>query len=240
MIAHEVIQGTPEWLRLRAGIPTASQFHRIITPKTRRPSAQMEAYRNELIAERFLGRPLLTSVSDAMREGSIREDEAASFYEMMHGGDIQLIGFCTTDDGQIGCSPDRLVGSNGLLELKNPGIAQHINYMLGTKELDGAYFCQLQGQMLVTGRAWVDICSYYPGLPHVVIRAERDESFIEPMEKMIRDLVADVDWQMRKLLQLGYQPIEPKPLPESADPFGVTEEDVDRIIASRAKIQEAQ
>lgn len=229
MIVHNVAQGSPEWLYLRAGMPTASQFDRIITPKTQKRSAQFEAYAHTLVAERFLGRPVATPEMPWMKEGSDREPEAAAYYEMVTGTELQLVGFITNDTGTIGCSPDRIAG-DGLLELKCPQIHTHMGYLLGEGP-DDAYRVQLQGQLYVAEREWVDICSYYPSLPERVIRVNRDDAFIVKLSILLDELVEYIAECMDKLKAQGYEPrLQPlASIDEIPDWLGVSEADVDAI-----------
>jgi hypothetical protein len=184
----DMAQGSAEWRKARLGIPTASSFHRIITPKTAKPSAQAEAYLHELLAELMLGRPLDNISYPWMSRGSDLEEEAASWYEFETDTSTEVVGFCTTDDGRYGASPDRLVGTDGGLELKCPSPAVHVKYLLYPKQgPDAEYRCQIMGQMLVTERKFVDIVSYHPDLPKVIIRVDRDEDYIALMRAALDD-----------------------------------------------------
>jgi hypothetical protein len=176
MILHNVLQGTSEWLAIRAGIPTASQFDKIITPKGK-ASTQAEKYLHKLLAERMMGRPVVEHVSYWMGRGNQMEAEAVAYYEGVRDLDTERIGFVTNDERTIGASPDRFVGDDGLLEIKVPAEHTHVAYLL-TKAVDAEYYPQVQGQLWVTGRQWSDILSYHPELPPALIRVARDEAFI--------------------------------------------------------------
>jgi hypothetical protein len=180
VIVHdEIIQGTTAWLKLRAGIPTASCFDMILTPKGK-PSTSAERYLYELLAERILGRPIVKAVTTWMDRGSQTEAEAVAYYESLRDLDTKKIGFVTNDSGTVGASPDRLVGEEGLLEIKVPKESTHVGYLLNGTVGD-TYWPQLQGQLWICERAWVDIMSYSPDMPEVVIRVERDEAYIEKL-----------------------------------------------------------
>ena len=117
MIIHNLEQGTDEWLALRAGKPTASEFSKLIT-STGDTSKSMKAYAEQLGGEMYAGQPLDTWEGNKYTDRGLEiEDEAVSWYEMMNGIDTEKVGFVTDDDSQYGCSPDRLVGDNGLLEM---------------------------------------------------------------------------------------------------------------------------
>jgi hypothetical protein len=117
MKIHTCDQGSPEWMQLRLGIPTSSSFDRIITPKTCKKSAQWDAYKYELIAERCIGHPQEEFMSWDMQRGKTEEINAVRLYELHNDMDTIPVGFITNDAGTIGASPDRLVGDNGLLEI---------------------------------------------------------------------------------------------------------------------------
>lgn len=230
MIVHDVAQGSAEWLQIRAGIPTASAADKMLTPKKLAISSQIENYINDLVAERFMGQPLVTPELPWMREGLEREPEAAAFYEMSTGLELQTVGFITTDDGRMGCSPDRLVKGGGLVELKNPKAHTHINYMLGAGP-DEDYSLQLQAQLLIAEAEWVDIVSYYPGLPHVAIRVMRNPKAITKILDAMRLVASEVEGRMMKLKALGHEP-KIRPVDPEAN-FFLTDADIQQFLAGR-------
>ena len=184
MIIHRVEQGSLEWLTLRLGLPTASEFHKILTPGGKL-SAQARPYAIRLITEELLQRSLETLTGiEWMERGKELEPLAVKAYEFRQDIETEPVGFLTTDDGLIGCSPDRLVGDDGLLEIKCPAPHTHVGYMLDGPGKD--YRPQVQGQLYVSERDWVDWLSYSPEMPMVVVRTERDEPYI-------RALAAELD-----------------------------------------------
>jgi hypothetical protein len=116
-IFHEVAQYSEEYDRLKIGIPTSSNFHKIITPQGK-PSKQWRQYACVLIAERILQHRIEFYNSPAMERGLIVEAEAADWYEFDQDVTVQTIGFITDDEQTMGCSPDRLVGDAGLAQLR--------------------------------------------------------------------------------------------------------------------------
>lgn len=206
MIVHDVVQGSPEWFACHIGLPTASAFDRIITP-TGKPSTQADGYANELLAEMMAGEPLESfSGSEWMLRGKELEADAAAFYEMTVNEEMKVIGFCTDDAKTMGCSPDRLVGEDGLLEIKIPKPKNHISYML-KQNLKGDHYPQSQGQLLVTKRKWVDMLSYHPKMPPVIIRVERDESYIATMKGLLSDFIFNLNKKRLRLIELGYMDV---------------------------------
>jgi len=147
IVYRNVAQGSTEWLLLRMGRPTASCFDRIITPSGK-PSSQASDYCNLLLAELMLGRPIETPAMPWMERGSLLEDDARAEYEFVNDVTVDRVGFCTTDDGLIGCSPDGLVGEDGLLELKCPKAEVHVGYLLLEDEgVQQAFWAQIPGQL---------------------------------------------------------------------------------------------
>ncbi len=142
MNIHVVDQGSPEWLALRAGLPTASQFDKIVTP-TGKLSKSARDYKAWLLAERVLGRPIPIKQTAAMIRGTQFEAEAVDFYQAVKEVKTELIGFVTTDDNRIGASPDRWAGTDGQLEIKVPECHTHMSYFLAQAGID-KYGAQLE------------------------------------------------------------------------------------------------
>ena len=181
---HNVEQGTTEWLALRLGIPTASEFDKIVTP-TGQLSKQSRKYAFYLIAEKLLNRPLdgLDHLEWVQR-GKEMEPQAVSMYEFENEAQTQAVGFMTSDDGRMGASPDRLiVGKNAGLEIKCPAPQTHIAYMLDGFGKD--YYPQVQGQILVGEFDYVERYSYHPEMPPVKVRTDRDEPFIKTLSQAL-------------------------------------------------------
>ena len=162
-IYHDVAQYSEAYDRLKLGIPTSSNFHKIITPQGK-PSKQWREYACVLIAERLLQQRIEFYNSPAMERGLIVEAEAADWYEFDQEVITQRVGFITDDDHTMGCSPDRLVGEDGLLEIKAPLPHTQVEYWISGK-LNERFWPQLQGQLYITQRSWVDILCWHDVLP---------------------------------------------------------------------------
>jgi hypothetical protein len=209
MITHDVPQkletgeANPEWLKLRIGIPTASEFDKIITP-TGKASTQWEAYAHKILAEEIVGHAIQGFVKTAaMEEGNARELESIQFYEFQKDVTTEPIGFITDDARTMGCSPDRLVGAEGLLEAKNPLAHTHIGYLLNAN-VDKEYWPQCQGGLMLAERAWIDIMSHFPEIPHLIVRVERDETYIALMRQMLADFNGKLQNKRKILIDRGY------------------------------------
>lgn len=205
MITVGCVQGSEEWIAARLGIPTASCFHLIITPRTLKPSGSACKYRSKLIAEWLLNTSLDDDVAtDLMKRGSFLEQEAVRFYEMERGATTTEVGFILRDDCRVGCSPDRLVGADGGLEVKCPAPHTHVGYLIDGLTED--YRCQIQGALWLTGRRWWDFLSYHPDLPSCLVRIERDEAFIAALAAAVDAFVESLEAGRRLMLELGAIP----------------------------------
>jgi hypothetical protein len=211
------------------GKPTASSFDRIVTP-TGKLSTQADRYMMALLAELVMGHPIVGTTMPWMDRGKELEAEAVSFYELQRDADTTPVGFITTDCGRIGASPDRLVGADGLLEIKCPSPEIHMTYLLAGKAAQ-EYKPQLQGQLYVAERSWVDICSYHPEMPQAIVRVERDEKYIELLATALDSFCELLGAKRRMLTEQGLiKP--PTAAPETTDDsLGVSDEDVDQILA---------
>jgi hypothetical protein len=196
-----VEQGSVQWLHARIGIPTASCFDKIITPKTGKLSASFDGYMHRLIAEQLLGQPLEDASGGFLDRGAVLEQRAVSYYELQREVDTEKVGFVLRDDRRAGASPDRFVGSDGLLEIKVPAAHTHVAYLL---DADGiGYRAQVQGQLWVAEREWSDTLSYHPELPPALIRQARDEPFIKLLAAAVQQFNDAMDEAKAKLQKLG-------------------------------------
>lgn len=211
-VYRDVKQGSREWLELRAGIPTASEFSSILTRKGV-PSKSAPRYMYTLLAERCLGEPLTESVTFWMQRGSTMEKEALDYYKFQRDAvNTEAIGFVTNEAGTIGASPDQFVADDGLLEIKCPSPWQHMAWLLQDGTVADDYFIQCQGQLYVTERRWADVMSYCPGLPEALIRVERDEPFIEKLDKAVTAFSNQLEAVYQRIIdEKLIRPKEPEP-----------------------------
>lgn len=231
MIIHNVAQGTPAWLALRSGIPTASNFKKILTP-TGKPSTQAADYMNQLLAEFVVGHPFEGPKTQWMERGSEMEDEAVKAYAFATDTDPAEVGFITNDAGTVGVSPDRLVGDGALLEIKCPSPNTHVGYML-TGSVEDDYTPQLQGQLWIAERESVDIVSYHPELPVVIIKVNRNEEYIAKLAAAVNhflDKMLDARLELERRFGPFRRYVQP---PVEAHPFGITDDIVDAIWEAR-------
>jgi hypothetical protein len=205
VIIHPCQQGSDEWHRLRCGIPTASRFDQILTPKTLKPSASAFGYLCEKFAEWDLG-PIDETSAQWMQRGQKMEEQARAWYAWEYQVDVQEVGFVTNDAKDVGCSPDGLLAQTFVgLEIKVPSAKQHVAYLLEPQRLIDAYKLQIQGAMWVCERLFWDILSWHPSMPKMVQRVERDEEVIEKLAAAVAAFNEQLNEALRKW---GYR--EPK------------------------------
>lgn len=186
-------QGTPEWHADRLGKVTASKISDVMMKPT---TAGYQNYRAQLLCERLTGEPTEGFTSAAMTHGTETEPQARAFYEMQTGLDVQEVGFIQHPKLVMsGASPDGLVGSDGLVEIKCPQPAKHIATLTGG-EIDRKYLLQMQWQMACTDREWCDFVSFSPALPVEMQmhcrRVPRDAELIEAITAAVTEFLAEI------------------------------------------------
>lgn len=174
MKVHACTQGSDEWLWHRLGLPTASEFSRIITPAKGSLSSGIDGYIAELIAEQVAPDYSGGYTSRAMWEGTNIEADARDWYAYATGVEVAQVGFVTDDAARWGCSPDGLAADLGL-ELKGPTARVHVGYMLDPESLRAAYRVQCHGGMVVCERKRWDLVSYNPAFEPVIVTFEWDD-----------------------------------------------------------------
>jgi putative phage-type endonuclease len=189
-------QGSTEWFAIRCGKATASRICDAIARTKTGWGASRANYMAELIIERLTGQPAERFTNAAMQWGTDKEPEARAAYEYQHECAVEQIGFVHHPSiAMSGASPDGLVGADGMVEIKCPNTATHLDTLLGQK-VPEKYVTQMQWQMACTGRKWCDFVSYDPRLPsHMQLfikRIERDDKAIADMEQMVRDFLDEV------------------------------------------------
>ena len=170
-------QRRDEWFRARLGIVTASHFSDVLNKGSGR-----KTYMMKLLAEINTGEPEIEYHNKFMDNGIETEPLAMEYYEGLKKVKIERVGFVRF--GEIGASPDGLIGSDGGLEIKCPIPSTHLGYIIDGK-LPTKYAPQVQGSMLVTGRNWWDFLSFNPLCKpaHWCIRVKRDEQYINKLRE---------------------------------------------------------
>ncbi len=240
-IHHQIEQRSQEWFAIRLGRPTASEFHLIVTPggkdgKTVKVSESAVKYAHRLLAEMMIGHVLEDEdyQSQFMLRGQELEDKAIQAYEMVADIETDPGGFVTDDRKRYGCSPDRLVGSRRLLEMKCPAAHTHVRYLLDPDAIRAEKRPQAQGQLLVCERDSVDLVSFHPEMPIAIVTAYRDEAYIDLLKAAL-DTFCDTLTAMREKLERDYGPFPEigatvATTTDEYDGMGVSDADIDALI----------
>jgi YqaJ-like viral recombinase domain len=227
-------QRSEEWHRVRLGIPTCSEFGRILTPGGKL-STQAEAYMDQLLADWMTGAPDVDEPSTMyMDRGTELEPEAIRSYEFETGRKVETVGFVLHDSGYFGGSPDGLILSDKRgLELKCPKASTHLGYMRRRALGDDKYKPQVQSLMMLCDTDYWDIQSYFPGLPTVIIPIARDQKYIDLATSALASFL-EVMMAAREALakEYGMPAYLTEQRGDPVDALGVSDEDVDAIIAA--------
>lgn len=199
-------QRSPEWYASRAGKATASRIADVIAKTKSGYSTSRANYAAQLVCERLTGVVEESYNNAAMQWGAEKEPEARRLYEFMR--DVTADEVALVDHPHIAmsaASPDGLINDDGLIEIKCPNTATHIEYLL-SKEVPSKYKPQMAWQMACTGRQWCDFVSYDPRLPAnlqlFVVRYERDERYIAELEAEVKAFLAEVSETVKRLEEL--------------------------------------
>ncbi|CAH1662037.1 Exonuclease [Hyphomicrobiales bacterium] len=183
-------QGTEEWHRARAGIPTASEFATVIAKgRGGGDSRTRQSYLYRLAGEIITGEPAETFTNAHMERGKVMEPEARDLYAFLNDVQPEQVGFIR--NGDKGCSPDSLIGDNGMLEIKTKLPALLLETMFRT-DFPPEHMAQCQGALWVAERDWIDLAVYWPRMELVRRRAYRDEVYIAELARAIEIFNAEL------------------------------------------------
>ena len=199
-------QGSEEWYLARAGIPTASEFQTLLMEGKAKgtPSATRRTYMLQLIGEQLTGKVEQYS-NFHMERGKALEPEARDLYKFVYSRTVRPVGFIRR--GRVGASPDALVDNDGLLEIKTKLPHLQIDLIL-KDQVPTEHKAQIQGQLWLADREWLDFVSYWPGLPLFVKRVERDEVYIETLAQAVDKFLTEMDETMGQLKEITF--VEPR------------------------------
>jgi putative phage-type endonuclease len=207
----EIIQGTPEWFAIRLGKVTASRVADVIARTKSGPSASRANYMAQLVAERLTGACEPSYSNAAMQWGTEKEPDARAAYVFHRDEDVAEVAFLDHPSiAMTGASPDGLVGDDGMVEIKCPNTATHIDTLI-SQEVPAKYVTQMMWQLACSGRAWCDYASFDPRLPETmrlyVHRVHRDEVMIKHLEAEVALFLGEVEGKVAVLRSL-YDPTQ--------------------------------
>jgi hypothetical protein len=232
MTSTHVAQGSPGWIAARLGMVTASRMIAVTKRlKNGAWSAERADYMAELLAERLTCRPSDHFVSREMLWGTEQEPFARAAYEFEHDSVVEPAGFIVHPRiTESGASPDGFVGDDGVLELKCPTSATHLETLMGGP-IEDTYVKQMQWQMACTDRAFCDFVSFDPRMSSAmqlhVQRVPRDDAMIEKMERDVEVFLGELN---SKIAALRAQFLPP-PMAEAppAAPIAIPTDEIDGI-----------
>ena len=202
MKIHNVEQRSDEWYALRLGVPTASEYDKAVTPKKGELSTQSTKFAGKLAYEIFTGETCGDFFqSEWMERGKELEDEARAQYGLVYDVDVREVGFITDDKGR-GCSPDGLIGDDGMIVikcLKPDGYMAALLKWEQDRQIDDKYIPQVMGQMLVAGRAWCDLVFYCPKCPLVAAKIEPNEKYMATLDAALDSIMQTRDYALSLL-----------------------------------------
>lgn len=177
-------QGSEDWYRVRMGVVTASEFKTVMAEGKEKgtDSRGRRTYMLKLMGERLTGDPMYRYSNDHMERGHAQEAEARDMYVFLSDLEPRQVGFIK--NGAVGCSPDSLIGDDGMLEIKTKLAHLQLDVLLGGS-IPSEHMAQVQGQLWVAEREWCDFVSYCPRLPLFTKRVFRDEKYIDRLKKAV-------------------------------------------------------
>lgn len=199
-IVTDIEQGTPEWLACRLGIATASELDCLLVSGKHPTGFGVAAftYMDQLIGERITEEAAeLPFQTKATIRGHEQEGVALSLYEAREEVKVQKVGIILNRG--IGYSPDGLVGTDGLIEIKTKLPKFQIGVIL-SGEVPKEHVAQCQGGLWASDREWIDFISYWPGMPLFVKRMNRDEAMIRKIAERVKLFYEILDERMNKVL----------------------------------------
>jgi len=190
-------QRTDEWFAARLGKVTASRIADIMAKTKTGYAASRKNYLFELLCERLSGQREEKFISASMQRGIDLEPKARAVYEIETGEWVEEVGFIPHPTiAMSGASPDGLIRDDGLIEIKCPNTAAHIEF-LQTQKPKQEYIYQMQWQMACTGRKWCDFVSYDDRLPENLayrsVHIPRDDDFIQSLEQEVEKFLAELE-----------------------------------------------
>ena len=197
IIYDQIEQNSEEWHRVRLGLPTASTFSQLLAKgegKSRR------ALMRRLAGEIITGEPGETFRSSSMDRGHEMESEARAFYSLMADNEPRLVGFVRNEIA--GCSPDALIGEDGVLEIKTAKPEVLIEIM-ERDTFPPEHVAQTQGALWVTQRDWIDLIVFWPKFPPFIKRAKRDPAYIMTLKSEVARFTDELHELVERIRKYG-------------------------------------
>lgn len=204
IIRDDITQGTDEWFKSRLGRVSASHADDLLTATGKKPAPnKIQTYMYTLAGEIISGSREDSFKSSHMDEGNRRESESREMYSFISGNDVKEVGLVYLDvKEKVSCSPDGLIFKDDKLvkglELKNPKMSTHIEYLL-KKKCPTKYLPQVQSSMYICDVDEWDFMSFYPGLAPLIVTVKRNPEWIVPFQIELRSFLNKLDETVNKL-----------------------------------------
>jgi hypothetical protein len=194
-------QNSPEWHAARSGIVTASQFKTVLANgKGGGESITRRKYLYQLAGEILTGEPAETFSNHHMQRGHDLEEEARNYYAFLTDTQPERVGFIR--NGNKGCSPDSLIGTDGMLEIKT-ALPSILIELIFKDQFPPEHKAQTQGQLWIAERDWIDLTVYWPGIPTFTKRSTRDEQYIAKLSSEVARFNDELSEIVAKLRSYG-------------------------------------
>ena len=199
-------QGSDAWFNIRIGKVTASRVADVLAKTKTGYSTTRDNYMAQLVCERLTGQKGESFTNAAIQHGTETEPLARAAYEARYDVLVDEVGFVSHPTIEMsGASPDGLVGEDGLIEIKCPNTATHIETLL-SESVPNKYYTQMQFQIACTGRKWCDFLSFDNRLPTelqmFVKRVPRDDVYIRLIEDEIVKFLGELDTKINQLMKV--------------------------------------
>lgn len=186
-------QQSPEWRKLRIGMPTASRFGDMMAEGK---GISRRNYLYQLAGEHLSGEPIESYQNGAMLRGIEQEPEARATYSFLTEAEVKQVGFIT--NGKCGCSPDGLIGKAGAVEFKSAQPNVMVDIVL-RESFPAEHKAQCQGTLYISERQWIDLVVYHPKMPLFIRRTFRDEAYIRELDREVDRFNKDLKEIIRKI-----------------------------------------
>lgn len=208
-------QGSDEWFRARMGLPTASEFHTVMAKgRGGGESKTRKTYLYKLAAEIVTGEPMDHFGNHHTERGHEMEPEARDLYAFKHDCEPQIVGFIR--NGDKGCSPDSIVDGNGVVEIKTKLPHLQIECLLNDR-VPPEHRAQCQGILWVAEREWIDFVSYWPSLPLLTVREDRDEEYIKTLAEAVGQFNEELAEVVARIRAMQGEPVLKQQITQSLE-----------------------
>lgn len=197
MIIHNFEQRSEEWYKVRIGKITGSDFHTLMGNGETKKKLLLKK-----IVERITGKVEGEELKNAdIQRGVELEDTARTYYEMETGNTVKQVGFIELDE-YTGCSPDGLIGEDGMIEIKCPRATTFLAHLLDDS-IEKQYYTQIQFNLMVSGRKWCDFVRYNENFDLYIKRVNADKEYQEKIRKTLDECIKEIDDSIKKYEERG-------------------------------------